>query len=78
MAVAVAVAPEDRNALGEDVMLWVEASRPGEEVVRRGWALKVDDPARPIRVEAVWPPGPTAVRVELEAAGGRGQAVCVG
>lgn len=75
MAVAVTVAPEDRSALGEDVMVWVELDRRGERVFRRGWALKVEDPARPLTVEAVLPPGAGSLRVELEAAGGRGQAV---
>ena len=74
-AVSVAVAPEDRSALGDDVMVWVELDRRGERVFRRGWALKVEDPARPLTVEAVLPPGAASLRVELEAAGGRGQAV---
>ena len=75
MAVSVVVAPEDRSALGEDVMVWVELDRRGERVFRRGWALKVEDPARPLTVEAVLPPGAGSLRVELQAAGGRGQAL---
>jgi len=75
MSVSIAVAPEDRGALGRDVMVWAEVARRGDEAVRKGWALKVDDPARPLMVEAVWPPGEVAVRIDLDAVGGGGHAV---
>lgn len=73
--IVVRVAPEDRFALGEDVMLWAELSRDGQRVVRRGWALKVEDRDEPFMVELVVPPGPHTLRVDLEGSAARSKGV---
>ncbi|MEE4272299.1 MAG: hypothetical protein V2I67_11525 [Thermoanaerobaculales bacterium] len=73
--VAVRVAPEDRGALGRDVMLWTELTKDGERVFRRGFALKVDDAAAPLRAEFVVPDGPHLLRVDVVGANSRSRGV---
>jgi hypothetical protein len=73
--ITVRIAPEDRIALSEDAMLWVELSREETRVLRRGWALKIDDPDKPITVEIVIPDGPHVLRVDLKGAGNRSSGV---
>ena len=73
--ITVRIAPEDRTALTEDVMLWVELSREEARVLRRGWALKIDDSDKPITVEIVIPDGPHVLRVDLKGAGSRSTGV---
>ena len=41
-------------------------SRRGERVFRRGWALKIDDPNAPLRLETEWPIGEHGLRIDQE------------
>jgi hypothetical protein len=75
VAVVIGVAPEDRPTLGDDVMVWAELARDGERIERRGWALTIDDPAAPIRVEAAWPAGAFDLRIDVKSGAGRGEGV---
>ena len=73
--VAVRVAPEDRGALGGDVMLWTELTKDGARIFRRGFALKIEDPAAPLRAALVIPDGPHLLRIDLVGANSRSRGV---